>query len=114
MKNKDGDTMDDNQNVEKLPRKKIDRKYLKIGIVAFLVIVCSVVFYFACFDTNALFNFVAKIGNAIEPFAVGAVLAYVLKPMCVMYEKLVSKWFKMRRKSIKQKKRLQILVYVLR
>lgn len=104
MKNKDGDTMDDNQNVEKLPRKKIDRKYLKIGIVAFLVIVCSVVFYFACFDTNALFNFVAKIGNAIEPFAVGAVLAYVLKPMCVMYEKLVSKWFKNAKKKHKAEK----------
>ena len=93
--------MDENQSVEKTTRKKIDRRYLKIGIVAFLVIACSVVFYFACFDTNALFNFLKKIGNAIEPFAVGAVLAYVLRPLSAMYEKLVSKWFKNAKKKHK-------------
>ncbi len=93
--------MDENKSVEKTPRKKIDKRYLKIGIVAFLVIICSVIFYFACFDTNALFNFIKKIGDTLEPFAVGAVLAYVLRPMCTMYEKLVSKWFKNAKKKHK-------------
>lgn len=100
-KNKDGNTMDDNQKVDKIPRKKIDKRYLKIGIMAFLVIVASVVFYFACFDTNALFTFFSKVRTAVEPFAVGAVLAYVLRPMCGMYEKLVAKWFKNAKKKHK-------------
>ena len=57
--------MDENQQIEKAKNKKINRKYLKIGGVAFLVIVCSVLFYFACFDTNALFNFLKKVSTAI-------------------------------------------------
>ena len=93
--------MDENQKVEKGIRKKIDKRYLKIGIVAFLVIVCSVLFYFICFDTNSLFRFFSKVGIAVEPFAVGAVLAYVLRPMCAMYERLVAKWFKNAKKKHK-------------
>ena len=80
--------------MENAPKKKIDSKYIKIGIVAFSVIICSVLFYFAFFDKNTLFTFFKKIGDVLTPFAIGAVLAYLLKPMCVMYERLVSKWFK--------------------
>ena len=80
--------------MENAPKKKIDSKYIKIGIVAFSVIICSVLFYFAFFDKNTLFIFFKKIGDVLTPFAIGAVLAYLLKPMCVMYERLVSKWFK--------------------
>lgn len=80
--------------MENAPKKKIDSKYIKIGIVAFSVIICSVLFYFVFFDKNTLFTFFKKIGDVLTPFAIGAVLAYLLKPMCVMYERLVSKWFK--------------------
>lgn len=90
--------------MENAPKKKIDSKYIKIGIVAFAVIICSVLCYFAFFDKNTLFNFFVKIKNVLTPFAIGAVLAYLLKPMCVMYERLVSKWFKKMKRRHKAEK----------
>lgn len=90
--------------MENAPKKKIDGKYIKIGIVAFSVIIASVLFYFLFFDSNTLFNFIKRIGDVLTPFAIGAVLAYLLKPLCVMYEKLVSKWFKKMKRRHKAEK----------
>lgn len=90
--------------MENAPKKKIDSKYIKIGIVAFTVIICSVLCYFAFFNKNTLFSFIQKIGDVLTPFAIGAVLAYLLKPMCVMYERLVSKWFKKMKRRHKAEK----------
>lgn len=86
--------MDKAENVEKSPKKKLDTKYIKIGIVAFTVIVCVIIFYFAFFDSHTLFDFLKEVMNVLEPFAIGAVLAYLLKPVCVAFEKLTTKWFR--------------------
>lgn len=86
--------MDKAENAEKAPKKKLDTKYIKIGIAAFTVIVCVIIFYFAFFDSHTLFDFLKKVMDILEPFAVGAVLAYLLKPVCTAFEKLTTKWFK--------------------
>lgn len=83
-------------NVEKTEqdkKKKIDTKYLKIGAVAFGVIVCTIIFYFALFDNDTLFAFFKKVIKNLEPFAIGAILAYLLKPICAKFEKWTEKWF---------------------
>lgn len=86
--------MDGNvEKPEQEKKKKIDTKYLKIGAVAFGVIVCTIIFYFALFDNDTLFVFFKKVIENLEPFAIGAILAYLLKPICSMYEKWVDKWF---------------------
>lgn len=86
--------MENSEGVNKSPKKKIDTKYVKIGLVAFAVIVCAIIFYFAFFDSNTLFVFLRKVLDNLEPFAFGAILAYLLKPLCAAYENLTGKWFK--------------------
>lgn len=86
--------MENTDGANKTPRKKIDTKYVKIGLVAFVVIVCTIIFYFAFFDSNTLFVFLQKVLDNLEPFAFGAILAYLLKPLCAAYENLTSRWFK--------------------
>lgn len=96
--------MDKVENVEKSPKKKIDTKYIKIGIVAFTVIVCVIIFYFAFFHSHTLFDFLTKVLDVLEPFAFGAILAYLLKPICAGFEKLTSKWFKKMKNRYKAEK----------
>lgn len=85
-------------------KKKIDAKYLKIGAVAFGVIVCTIIFYFALFDNDTLFVFFKKVLDTLEPFAIGAILAYLLKPICVKFENLTEKWFGKMKNRQKAKK----------
>ena len=85
-------------------KKKIDTKYIKIGAVAFGVIVCTIIFYFTLFDNDTLFVFFKKVIENLEPFAIGAILAYLLKPICAMYEKWVDKWFTKMKNRHKAKK----------
>ena len=97
--------MDNSDGMEREPKKKkIDTKYIKIGLVAFLVIISCIIFYFVFFNNNTLFEFLGRVLNLLEPFAVGAVLAYLLKPVCVAYEKLTAKWFKKMRNRHKAHK----------
>lgn len=97
--------MENTEGLERTPKKKkIDSKYIKIGVVAFVVIICCIIFYFAFFYSNTLFVFLGKVLDKLKPFAVGAVLAYLLRPICVAYEKLVSKWFKKMRNHYKAEK----------
>ncbi len=86
--------MENAEGAGRTPKKKIDTKYIKIGVVAFVVIISVIIFYFAFFDSNTLFVFLQKVLDNLEPFAIGAILAYLLKPICAAFEKLTTKWFK--------------------
>lgn len=85
--------MEERQNTTGQKKTKFNSKYVKIGIVAFVVIALSIVFYFSFFDSHTLFGFIGSIWSNLSPFIVGAVLAYLLKPVCEMFEKLTSRWF---------------------
>lgn len=86
--------MEENKGEEKgSVRKHFKNKYARIGIMLFAVIACSILFYFTFFDSHTLFGFIKSIFYNLTPFAVGAVLAYLLKPLCVLFERLTGKWF---------------------
>ncbi len=97
--------MDENTvKTEQEKKKKIDTKYVKIGAVAFGVIVCTIIFYFALFDNDTLFAFFKKVMETLEPFAIGAILAYLLKPICAKFETWTEKWFSKMKNRHKAKK----------
>ncbi len=100
-----GIPMDDNVvKTEQEKKKKIDTKYIKIGAVAFGVIVCTIIFYFAFFDNDTLFAFFKKVMNTLKPFAIGAILAYLLKPICAKFEKWTENWFSKMKNQHRAKK----------
>lgn len=68
-------------------------KYAKIGFVAFVVVAGSILFYFSFFKDHTLFSFIQKIFDKLTPFAIGAILAYLLKPICHVFEKWTGMWF---------------------
>lgn len=68
-------------------------KYVAIGVMLFLVVACSILYYFAFFKDKTLFGLLKSIMSNLSPFIVGAVLAYLLKPICAVFEKWTGKWF---------------------
>lgn len=81
-------------------KKTFKTKYGKIGLILFIVVASSILFYFSFFKDRTLFGFLRHIVSTLKPFILGAVLAYILKPICVVFEKWVSKWFvKMKNRS---------------
>ncbi len=97
-------------------KSRFKTKYGKIGLVAFIVIACSILFYFAFFKDKTLFGFIKSIWSSLTPFIVGAVLAYVLKPLCVVFEKWFGKLFKKmknRRKAEKLSANLAIVASII-
>lgn len=72
---------------------KFPNKYVTIGIVAFFVIAVSILFYYVFFDNRTLFGFMKVAITGIRSFIIGAILAYLLKPICAVFEKWFGKAF---------------------
>ena len=94
-----GTTATDGMAVLPGKKRRIDSKYWKIGLVVFVVVVCSILFYFLFFKDHTLFGFLSSIWENILPFVWGAVLAYLLKPICNIFEK----WFHSAFKKMKNR-----------
>ncbi len=75
----------ENQKTEK--KRHIDSKYWKIGLVSFIVIVCIILFYFVFFQNHTLLGFLDLVWRNVLPFIWGAVLAYLMKPVCNVFER---------------------------
>lgn len=85
-------------------RFSMKNEYAKIGLMLFIVIAGSILFYFSFFKDHTLFGFFKSIWSCLMPFTVGAVLAYLLKPICAVFEKWTAKWFaRMKNKSSAKK-----------
>ena len=74
-------------------KRRFSGKYFKIGMTAFVVIACSLLFYFSFFDSYSFFGFLRSMMSGFRPFIIGAVLAYLLKPICAIFEKWFGKAF---------------------
>lgn len=69
-------------------------KYARIGFVSFVVIASSIVFYFCLFENRTLFGFLRSILSFVKPFIAGAAFAYLMKPLCRVFEGWTGQWFK--------------------
>lgn len=66
-----------------------DKKYLAWGITAFLVVVCSILFYFLIFRMDSLAFGLKKIYSILTPLVYGAAISYLLCPLVNFMEKSV-------------------------
>ncbi len=66
-----------------------DKKYLAWGITAFLVVVCSILFYFFIFRMDSLAVGLRKIYSILTPLIYGAAISYLLCPLVNFLEKSV-------------------------
>lgn len=70
-------------------KKEFIKKYIYGGMILFGVIALSILFLFLLFRGAVLKMALGKLWNIILPFVYGAVMAYLLKPICNFFEK----WF---------------------
>lgn len=68
---------------------KLNKNYIQMGIVAFLVIVCSITFFWALNRWSDLKLFLGLINKALNPLIWGLVIAYLLNPIVKFLEKRV-------------------------
>ena len=61
--------------------------YIKAGITSFLVIAAVILFFFLIFKIDTIFNFFIKILNILQPIIMGAVIAFLIKPISNFLEK---------------------------
>lgn len=60
---------------------RLEEKHLKWGLTAFLVIVCSTVFFFAVYRFDAVQKLLGVCAYILTPFIYGLVMAYLLCPV---------------------------------
>ena len=70
---------------------KFEKKYVEIGIISFLVIAASLVFYYFLFHHTTLFQAISNILKIISPVIYGFILAFLMTPVLNFIEKRIIK-----------------------
>lgn len=80
------------------------KKYLYIGLTIFIALGASVFLYFVLDRMTLIGAVLGVLLEAAKPLIYGAVIAYVLYPVCIFFERLLSKVFKkMKKRKIANK-----------
>ena len=66
--------------------RKFNRKYLQIGVIAFITICLCILFYFILFNGETFTKQFRRILYIFRPIIIGIFLAYILNPMMVFFE----------------------------
>lgn len=93
-----------------------NKKYVSIGIIAFLVIICSILFFLFCFQMDKFTNFLDKIFKVLNPVIWGLVIAYLFTPLVNFFERRIFFPLKLRKNdciSVKWKKAFRIFSIIL-
>lgn len=85
------------KNTEKKEKLLVDRragggfrKYLHVGITAFLVLSAAIVLIFLFVQKEDFSATISKIMSALAPVIIGAILAYILNPLMSFFEKKIA------------------------
>lgn len=95
---------------------KFNKKYISIGIIAFLVIIGAILFFLFCFQMDKFTGFLGKIVNVLNPVIWGLVIAYLFTPLVNFFERRVFFPLKLRKKdtiSIKWKRAFRVFSIIL-
>ncbi len=68
-----------------------NKKYIKLGVTGVAVVAVSLLLFFLLSHLSELSGFLKTVGGILMPFLYGAVIAYVLAPVCNRLENLLSK-----------------------
>ncbi len=74
-------------------RDQENRKYIKLGITGTVVIVVSLLCFFALLRFQEISGCLKTIAVILTPFLYGAVIAYILAPVCSRIERLLRRLF---------------------
>ena len=78
---------------EKLSGAKAYEKYLYAGLAMFGVIASSIILFFILYKIDEIGNIISHILTTLSPFIIGAMLAYIICPLCNLIENLLLKVF---------------------
>jgi len=67
---------------EAVRMKNENRKYVKLGITGVVIIFVSLLCFFFLFRLSAVFQVIQDVLKILSPFLYGAVIAYILAPIC--------------------------------
>lgn len=73
-------------------KKEDFHKYLYAGITGFLVIVCSILFFYVLYNTKNIGDVFDKLFGILMPFIIGGVIAYLLTPVSNWMSKYVMRF----------------------
>ncbi len=71
----------------------LKRKYIYYALTLFLGIALSILFFFILYNAKGVNLGLGKVISAIQPFIYGAVIAYILTPLCNYIEKYLNIFF---------------------
>ena len=96
------------KETEEQKRKRIwdIRPYLAMGATAVLVVLVCIIIFFLLFRFGELADGVRALGKILQAILIGAVLAYVLNPVMMFFERRLQKAF---RKRMRDEKRIRKL-----
>lgn len=81
------------------------KRYMSAGATAFLVIVLSIIAFFAMFRLDKLYGFLNTVLYILQPIIFGLAIAYVLNPVVRFFERNLEKLTRKKKvKSFKKKK----------
>ncbi len=78
---------------------KDNKKYIKMGITGVAVIAVSLLGFFLLFRIQDVLGAVRMLTGILMPFVYGAVIAYILTPVCKKAERLLIKIFRPKKKN---------------
>ena len=83
------------------------KDYYYKGLAVFLTVAMCILFFFAVFRLKELGHYVKVIANILMPFIYGAVIAYLLTPVCNSIENYLADKVQLTRRTPEKRKKLQ-------
>lgn len=85
-------------------------KYTTISVYSFIVICCSIIFYRIASDTSVFMGKISSIISTLQPFIIGAVIAYLLNFILVFFEERMLSKNKLNKLKPKSKRAIGLLL----
>ncbi|EQK42851.1 hypothetical protein C672_1795 [[Clostridium] bifermentans ATCC 638] len=85
-------------------------KYTTISVYSFIVICCSIIFYRIASDTSVFMGKISSIISTLQPFIIGAVIAYLLNFILVFVEERMLSKNKLDKLKPKSKRAIGLLL----
>ncbi|NCE66092.1 AI-2E family transporter [Pseudoflavonifractor sp. 524-17] len=77
-----------------------NEKYVKLGITGVVVVIISLLCFFVLFRLPVILAFFQTVGKILTPFLYGAVIAYILAPICNRLEGWIGKCLPKRKRFV--------------
>ena len=74
-------------------KKILTPRYRQIFTMLLLLICSGILFYFIISERQSLLGLLKVVANILTPFVLGALIAFLLKPMCNFFDRILGDWF---------------------